>query len=92
MTQVAPVLGLGRPTEPPRAARDHERPTNPVTIGTGAGPFDSSAMKWKVIWSPLALTRVREQTEYIARYKPAAAENWADGIFGAADRLQVWPG
>lgn len=27
-------------------------------------------MKWKIIWSPLALTRVNEETEYIARDKP----------------------
>ena len=37
--------------------------------------------KWKIIWSPLALTRINEETKHIARDKPGAAEKWADGIF-----------
>lgn len=48
-------------------------------------------MKWKIIWSPLALTRINEETEYIARDKPGAAEKWADGIFETVDRLTDFP-
>jgi toxin ParE1/3/4 len=40
----------------------------------------------KVVWSPLALQRVREHAEYIARDRPQAAEQWVDGIFAAVGR------
>lgn len=45
----------------------------------------------KVIWSPLALTRVRQETAYIARDRPDAARKWADGIFTAVERLETLP-
>jgi toxin ParE1/3/4 len=42
----------------------------------------------RVVWSPLAVQRVYEQAEYIARDKPLAAERWVEGIFAAAERLK----
>lgn len=40
---------------------------------------------------PLALDRVNEIIEYIARDRPAAAEEWADGLFDLVERLQRLP-
>jgi plasmid stabilization system protein ParE len=45
----------------------------------------------KVIWSPLALDRVSEAAEYIARDDPLAAEEWLSGILDAAERLSNFP-
>lgn len=45
----------------------------------------------RVIWSPLALDRVSEAAEYIARDNPAAAEEWVSGIFDAAEHLSAFP-
>jgi toxin ParE1/3/4 len=45
----------------------------------------------RVVWSPLAVQRVYEQAEYIARDKPLAAERWVKGIFAAAERLKEFP-
>ena len=45
----------------------------------------------KVIWSPLALDRVSEAAEYIARDNPVAAEKWVSGIFDAGERLSHFP-
>ncbi len=41
----------------------------------------------RVIWSPLALDRVSEVAEYIARDNPVAAEKWVSGLFEAAEKL-----
>jgi len=38
-------------------------------------------------WTDRALARVRETTRYIAADDPAAALQWADGLFYAVDRL-----
>jgi toxin ParE1/3/4 len=45
----------------------------------------------KIIWSPLALAKVREETAYIARDRPSAARTWAEGIFAAVERLADLP-
>lgn len=45
----------------------------------------------KIIWSPLALTRVRQEIAYISRDRPAAARTWAEGIFAAVERLADLP-
>ena len=45
----------------------------------------------KVFWSTLALERVSEIAEYIARDAPDTAERWIDQIFAAAERLEVFP-
>jgi toxin ParE1/3/4 len=45
----------------------------------------------KIIWSPLALARVRQETAYIARDRPGAARSWADGLFAAVERLADLP-
>lgn len=45
----------------------------------------------KIIWSPLALARVRQETAHIARDRPAAARAWAEGIFAAVERLANLP-
>ena len=45
----------------------------------------------KIIWSPLAITKVRKETQYIARDRPGAAANWAEGIFESVTHLAEFP-
>lgn len=45
----------------------------------------------KLVWPPLALERVSEIAEYIARDRPAAAEQWVESVFRAVKRLQRFP-
>ena len=45
----------------------------------------------RVIWSPLAVAKIREEAEYIARDRPSAALRWADGVFDAVQPLAVFP-
>ena len=40
----------------------------------------------KIIWSPLAIDRVTEISEYIARDNPSAAAKWVETIF---DKVQI---
>jgi len=35
----------------------------------------------RILWSPLAIDRVAEITEYIAMDSPGAAENWVNTVF-----------
>ena len=35
----------------------------------------------RIRWSPLALAKVDEIVDYIARERPMAAERWAVGVF-----------
>lgn len=44
-----------------------------------------------VRWSPLAIDRVVEIGEWIASERPAAAERIVDGLFAAAERLELFP-
>lgn len=45
----------------------------------------------KIVWSPLALERVEDIARYIAEDKPAAAEEWVDGLFASVERLADFP-
>nr|WP_321401380.1 type II toxin-antitoxin system RelE/ParE family toxin [uncultured Desulfobacter sp.] len=45
----------------------------------------------KIIWSPLAIDRVSEIANYIAKDKPTAAENWVDKIFSKVESLSSSP-
>ncbi len=45
----------------------------------------------KIIWSPLALDRVSETAEYIARDKPIAARNWIEKVFAKVEQLKDAP-
>ena len=45
----------------------------------------------KVVWSPLAIERVREAAAYIARDKPRAAERWVRGAFETVGQLAELP-
>jgi plasmid stabilization system protein ParE len=45
----------------------------------------------KIIWSPLAIDRVGEIANYIAKDKPTAAENWVDNIFSKVESLASSP-
>jgi len=45
----------------------------------------------RIIWSPLAVERVSEIAEYIARDNPTAAEDWTDMVFGKVERLKSFP-
>ena len=45
----------------------------------------------RIVWSPLAVQRLREATEYIARDKPGAAERWVGSAFEAVGRFAELP-
>ncbi|VAW47056.1 hypothetical protein MNBD_GAMMA03-1223 [hydrothermal vent metagenome] len=45
----------------------------------------------KLTWSPLAISRVSEIVEYIAKDSPLAAEKWANNIFDLVERLSEFP-
>ena len=45
----------------------------------------------KIIWSPLALERVREIARYIAKDKPSAADKWVKELFKIVARLALHP-
>lgn len=45
----------------------------------------------KITWSPLALERVREITDYIAKDNVEAARQLAIELFGAVERLKDFP-
>ncbi len=45
----------------------------------------------RLIWSPLAAAKVREEADYIALDRPGAALGWAEGIFDAAEPLVRFP-
>jgi plasmid stabilization system protein ParE len=45
----------------------------------------------KIIWSPLAIDRVAEIANYIAKDKPTVAENWVDKIFSKVESLASSP-
>lgn len=45
----------------------------------------------RIVWSPLAIQRVREAAEYIACHKPGAARRWVRGVFKAVGRLAELP-
>lgn len=44
-----------------------------------------------VIWSPLALARIHETAERIARDRPKAAERWVVRIFDSVKPLRTSP-
>ncbi len=45
----------------------------------------------KLIWSPLAIDRVAEISQYIAQDSLNAAQKWVDSIFQAVERLEQFP-
>ncbi len=45
----------------------------------------------KIIWSPLAITRVNEIVDYIAEDSPEAARKWVDEIFNKIERIEKFP-
>jgi toxin ParE1/3/4 len=45
----------------------------------------------KVTWSPLAIQRVTEAAELIARDKPDASRRWAESTFEVTARLADFP-
>ena len=45
----------------------------------------------RITWSPLAIERISEITEYIAQDNPVAAEKWALNIFDIVGRLIEFP-
>ncbi len=45
----------------------------------------------KIIWSPLAITRVNEIADYIAEDSPEAAKKWVDEIFNKIERIEKFP-
>lgn len=42
-------------------------------------------------WSPLAIERVSEVAEYIARDDPAAAQRWVDETFDRVGQIERFP-
>ena len=45
----------------------------------------------KIIWSPLAIERTTEITEYIAQDNPVAAIKWVDTLFEKVSLLKSLP-
>jgi toxin ParE1/3/4 len=45
----------------------------------------------KIVWSPLAIDRASEISDYIALDKPAAAEKWINAVFSKAAQLKSSP-
>ncbi len=45
----------------------------------------------KIIWSPLAVERMEEISDYIAYDSPSAANKWIDDIFDKVDLLKHNP-
>lgn len=45
----------------------------------------------KIIWSPLALERVKEIARYIAADNPRAARKWVEAVFQTVERLEGFP-
>jgi len=45
----------------------------------------------KIIWSPLAIDRVTEIADYIAKDKPYSAKNWINTIFLKVKNLELSP-
>ena len=45
----------------------------------------------RLIWSPLAVTRMKQIVEYISLDDPKAAQNWANNVFAKTDALETSP-
>lgn len=45
----------------------------------------------KIVWSPLAIERVSEIAQYIARDSPRMAAKWVDNVFKKVNRLKNFP-
>jgi toxin ParE1/3/4 len=45
----------------------------------------------KIIWSPLAITRINETADYISDDNPKAAIEWVDEIFDKVKRIDKFP-
>jgi addiction module RelE/StbE family toxin len=45
----------------------------------------------KIIWSPLAITRINEIADYIAEDSPDTARKWVDEIFTKVERIEEFP-
>jgi len=45
----------------------------------------------KVLWSPLAVERMEEISDFIAYDKPSAADKWIDSIFNKVKLLKANP-
>ena len=44
----------------------------------------------RIVWSPLAIERVAEMAEYVARDNPTAAARWVESVFAAVKRLSTF--
>lgn len=44
-----------------------------------------------LVWSPLAIERVSEIAEYIARDNPPAAQRWVEDTFDRVGQLEEFP-
>ncbi|MDP2646828.1 MAG: type II toxin-antitoxin system RelE/ParE family toxin [Desulfobacterales bacterium] len=45
----------------------------------------------RIIWSPLAVGRASEITDYIAQDKASAAKKWVDTVFSKVEQLKSSP-
>lgn len=45
----------------------------------------------RIIWSPLAIERVKENSLYIAEDKPDTSEKWVDSVFESVEKLTTFP-
>ena len=46
---------------------------------------------WRVVWLPLAVQRVSQIAQAIARDRPGAATRWVDAVFAAVTPLAEFP-
>lgn len=45
----------------------------------------------KLVWSPLALSRVEQIAEYLGRDRPGATRDWVAGLFEHVSTLAMFP-
>ena len=45
----------------------------------------------RIIWSPLAVERIAEISDYIAEDNPDASVTWVESIFKVIERLENYP-
>jgi toxin ParE1/3/4 len=45
----------------------------------------------KLVWSPLAMERVREHAQHIQQDNPPAARSWISQVFATVEQLRTFP-
>ena len=45
----------------------------------------------RIVWSPVALSRVEEIVEYLSSERPGTAASWVEGLFDLVHHLRAFP-